>query len=178
MITQAGARPSSIRRSIRRSIASASLNGTAIVMSATACGMPQPVRQRLQVEAVADLVVLDADRDHHVVVVAVIGTEDLHDRVAAGGRAGDANRVHRRLGARVDVAPFRQPPAPSQLLPDDDRVLGRCGEMRAEPDPVGDRLRDRRHGRAPAPSSRSRCGSRGSSLPSTSHTCAPLPRER
>ena len=42
MITQAGGRPSSKSRSMRRSIAGASLNGTAIVRSATLCGMPAP----------------------------------------------------------------------------------------------------------------------------------------
>ena len=42
MITQAGSRPSAARRSIRRSIASASLKGTAIVRSTTACGIPAP----------------------------------------------------------------------------------------------------------------------------------------
>ena len=42
MITQAGGRPSASSRSIRCSIASMSLNGTAIVMSTTACGMPAP----------------------------------------------------------------------------------------------------------------------------------------
>ena len=42
MITQAGLRPSLSRRSMRRSIAPALLNGTAIVMSTMACGMPAP----------------------------------------------------------------------------------------------------------------------------------------
>ena len=42
MITQAGLRPSASRRSMRRSIAPASLNGTATVMSTVACGMPAP----------------------------------------------------------------------------------------------------------------------------------------
>ncbi len=56
---------------------------------------------------VADLVVLDADRDHHAVVVTVVGAEDLHDRVAAREGARDPDRVHRRLGAGVHVAPLR-----------------------------------------------------------------------
>ena len=42
MITQAGRRPSAASRSIRRSIAAASLNGTTTVMSTTACGIPAP----------------------------------------------------------------------------------------------------------------------------------------
>ena len=104
------------------------------------------VGQRGEVVAVADLVVVDADRDHHVVVVAVVGAEDLHDRVAAGVGARDADRVHRRLGAGVDVAPLRQPPAARELLGDDDRVLGRRGEVGAELDPLRHGLRDGRVG--------------------------------
>jgi hypothetical protein len=42
MITQAGGRPSSVSSTIRRSIASASLNGTATVIRATESGMPAP----------------------------------------------------------------------------------------------------------------------------------------
>ena len=102
------------------------------------------VGQRLEVEAVADLVVLDADRDHHAVVVAVVGAEDLHDRVALRVRAGDPDRVHRRLRAGVRVAPARQVPAALELLADDDRVLGRRGEVRAERVALRDRLADRR----------------------------------
>ena len=104
------------------------------------------VGQRLEVEAVADLVVVDADRDHHAVVVAVVGAEDLHDRLALRVRAGDPDRVHRRLGAGVRVAPARQVPAAGQLLADDDRVLGRGGEVRAERVALGDRLADGRVG--------------------------------
>ena len=85
---------------MRRSIAGASLNGTGIVRSATAWGTGA-VRKRLVVVAVADPVVLDADRDHHVVVVAVVGAEDLDDRVAPRGRARDPDRVHGRLGAEL-----------------------------------------------------------------------------
>ncbi len=101
------------------------------------------VGQRLEVEAVADLVVLDADRDHHAVVVPVVGAEDLHDRVALRVGAGDPDRVHRRLGAGVRVAPARQAPAARELLADDDRVLGRRGEVRAQRVALGDRLADR-----------------------------------
>jgi len=42
MITHAGGRPSAIRRSILRSIAGASLNGTGTVRSAAARGIPAP----------------------------------------------------------------------------------------------------------------------------------------
>ena len=69
------------------------------------------VGERGEVVAVADLVVLDADRDHHRVVVAVVGAEDLHHGVAARVGARDPDRVHRRLGAGVGVAPARQVPA-------------------------------------------------------------------
>ena len=103
---------------------------------------PEPVGDRLQVEAVADRVVVDTERDHHVVVMAVVGAEDLHDRVATGDAPGDPDRVHRRLRAGVDVAPVLEPPATGELLADDDRILGRRGEVRPEPDPVGDGLRD------------------------------------
>ena len=123
---------------------------------------PPSVRQRLEVVAEADAVVRDADRDHHVVVVAVVGAEDLDDRVAAGRRAGDPDRVHRRLGARVRVAPPRQAPAARELLGHDDSVLGRA---RRSASPAGSAPRSpcRSPGaRGPAPSSRSRCGSRAS----------------
>ena len=82
---------------MRRSIASASLNGTGDGEVDDRLRDAGAVGQRLEVDAVADLVVLDADRDHHAVVVAVVGAEDLHDRVALRVRAGDPDRVHRRL---------------------------------------------------------------------------------
>ena len=104
------------------------------------------VRQRREVLVVADLVVLDADRDHHAVVVAVVGAEDLHDRLAAGRAAGDADRVHRGLGARVGEAPLGQPPAAGKLVADDDRVLGRRREVRAGGVALLDRGTDRRVG--------------------------------
>ena len=106
--------------------------------------MPAAVGQRGEVLAVADLVVLDADRDHHAVVMAVVGAEDLHDRVAAGVAARDPDRVHGRLGAGVRVAPLREAPAPRQLLADDDGVLGRGGEVRPLRVALADRAADRR----------------------------------
>ena len=42
MITQAGLRPSSIKRSIRASVAPASLNGTGTVICTTDSGIPPP----------------------------------------------------------------------------------------------------------------------------------------
>ena len=97
-------------------------------------------------EPVADPVVGDPDGDHHAVVVAVVGAEDLHDRVAPRVAASDADRVHRRLGARVGEAPLREPEAARQLLADCDRVLGWNGEVRAEPDARFDRGGNRRVG--------------------------------
>ena len=69
------------------------------------------------------------DRDHHRVVVAVVGALDLEDHVAAGGAAGEVDGVHRRLGSRVGEAPLGQPEAPGQLLGDRDRAGG--GEVGA-----------------------------------------------
>ncbi len=96
--------------------------------------------------AIGHVVLGEADRDHHVVVVAVVRPEDLEDRVAAGDRSGQADGVHRRLGPRVEEPPLREAEAPLELLRDDDRVLGRRGEVRAERHPVRDRLGDLRVG--------------------------------
>ena len=106
------------------------------------------VRERGVLVAAADAIVRNADRDHHRVVVAVVGTEDLEDRVATGMCARDPNRVHRRLRARVREAPLRQAPPARELLGDEDRIVGRHGEVRAEPHPFLDRLRDRGMGMA------------------------------
>ena len=92
----------------------------------------------------ADLVVLDPDGDHHRVVVAVVGAEDLHHRVALGVGARDADRVHRRLRAGVRVAPAMDVPAARELLAHHDGVLGRRGEVRAADVALADRLADRR----------------------------------
>ena len=102
------------------------------------------VGQRLEVLAVADPVVLDPDGDHHGVVMAVVGAEDLHHGVALRVRARDPDRVHRRLRAGVRVAPAREVPAPLQLLRDHDGVLGRGGEVRAERVALVERRADRR----------------------------------
>ena len=67
-------------------------------------------------------------------MVAVIGAEDLDDRVAAGEGAGDADGIHRRLGTGVDVAPLRKPEAADQLLADDDGVFDRRRKVRAASD--------------------------------------------
>ena len=92
----------------------------------------------------ADRGVLDADRDHHRVVMAVVRAEDLEHDVAAGERARDPDRVHRRLRPRVRVPPRRQAEAPRELLGDDDRVLRRRREVRPQRDPLADGGNDRR----------------------------------
>ena len=160
MITQAGRRPSAASRSIRRSIALGVVERHGDGQVDDGLRDPGAVRQRGEVVPVADLVVLDADRDHHRVVVAVVGAEDLHDRLAAGQPARDADRVHRRLRAGVRVPPLRQAEAPGQLLGDGDPVLGRRREVRAERGPLADGRGRPPGARAPASSSRSRCGSR------------------
>src|SRR3954467_14753650 len=62
--------------------------------------------------------------------MTVVGAEDLDDGVAAGEGARNANGVHCRLGAGVDIAPLRQPEPSDQLFTDDDRVLNRRREVR------------------------------------------------
>ncbi len=91
----------------------------------------EPVGDRVRVRAVAHLGRRRLDGDHHGVVVAVVGALDLHDHVAAGEPAREVDRVHRGLGAGVREAPVREAPAAAQLLGDDDRALGRRGEVRA-----------------------------------------------
>ena len=90
------------------------------------------------------------DRDHHRVVVAVVGALDLEDRVAAGGAAGEVDGVHRRLGAGVVEAPLGQAEAARQLLGDGDRAVGRGGEVGPFVDPRLDRGADGRVGVADA----------------------------
>ena len=51
-------------------------------------------------------------------MVAVVAALDLDDPVPTGGPLGDADGVHRRLGARVGEAPHRQPVAVGQQLGD------------------------------------------------------------
>src|ERR1019366_6715741 len=84
--------------------------------------------------AVTDAFVLNADRDHHRVVMAVVGAEDLADRLAPRIAARDPDRVHRRLRARVDLAPPLEAPAALQYLGDDHAILSRAREVRAERD--------------------------------------------
>ena len=91
----------------------------------------EAVGDRGGVLAVAHLVRRRLDRDHHGVVVAVVGALDLDDHVAPGEAAREVDGVHRRLGAGVGEAPVGEAPAAAQLLGDDDRALGRRREVRA-----------------------------------------------
>ena len=63
-------------------------------------------------------------------MVAVVRAFDLHDVVAAGRGARDADRAHRRLGARVGEANLLEVEAPAELLGEQHGVLGRCREVR------------------------------------------------
>ncbi len=73
----------------------------------------------------------------------MVGAEDLHDRLAAGQRTRDPDRVHRRLRARVDKAPARQREALGKRLGDDHRVFGDRREMRSQLGAIAQRLHDR-----------------------------------
>ena len=91
------------------------------------------VADRLVVVARTDLApVGDAQADHDVVVMAVVGAEDLHHLVAAGEGAGDADGVHGGFGAGVHEAPLGQLEVLGQVLGHDDGVFGRQGELGAE----------------------------------------------
>ena len=104
------------------------------------------VGQGAVVLAITNRGVVDTDRNHHVVVVAVIRAEDLDDRVAARGGTGDANCIHRGLRARVRIAPLRQAPTALQLLGDDNRILGRGSKVGALRHALGNSFRDQRMG--------------------------------
>ena len=82
--------------------------------------------------------------EHHLVVVAVVRALDLHDVVATGRRARDADRAHRRLGARVREAHLLELEAPAQLFGEEHHVLGRCREVRARLRRARDRFDDLR----------------------------------
>ena len=140
--------------------ASASLKGTARVSSVHRVGDAAAVGDADRVVAGAERLQRRVDRDHHGVVVAVVGALDLEDHVAAGGAASEVDGVHRRLGAGVGEAPLRQAEAALQLGGDGDRAVGRGGEVGAFVDPRLDRGADRRGWRGRCTSPRSRCGSR------------------
>ncbi len=99
----------------------------------------------------ADVARVGGDRDLDRVVVAVIAPLDLDDQVPAGDGAHQVDGVHGRLGARVGESPLRQAEPAAQFLGHDHRVLGRLGEVRAEPGLRADRLD---HGRVRVPGQR------------------------
>ena len=87
------------------STAAASLNGTTIVVSQSAFGMPLEVgcvvyQDLPSCDLVADTehVGLGDHGEQQRVVVAVVGALHLDDLVPAGGGARHTERVHRRLG--------------------------------------------------------------------------------
>ena len=100
------------------------------------------------------------DREHHRVVVAVVRALDLDDVVAAGRGARDADRAHRRFGARVREAHLLELEAPAQLLGEQHRVLGRRREVRAGASRARRSPRRSSGARGRRPCSRSRRGSR------------------
>ena len=94
----------------------------------------------------AELVLIAVHRHHDGVVVTVVAALDLDDEVATGDGPHEVDGVHRRLGAGVAEPPARQPEAAGQLLGDDDGVLGRLGEVSAQPHTPLDRFDDGRVG--------------------------------
>ena len=87
-----GSRPAGAHRA-PRSTASRSFQGTTIVSAACAAVTPGRRRDALRRQAGAGL-------GEQPVDVAVVGAGELDDRLAAGGGAREADRAHRRLGAR------------------------------------------------------------------------------
>ena len=89
--------------------------------------------------------VVRPDADQRVVVDAVVLALELHDLLAAGVGAGDAHRVHRRLGARHGQARHVDPAG--QLADELDRpdlVLARQAEADAAAHPLVDVVVDPR----------------------------------
>ena len=71
-----------------------SLKGSTIVVAATACRDAGAARDRQRRDARARL-------DQQAVAVTVVRAGELHDEVAAGRGARQADRAHRGLGART-----------------------------------------------------------------------------
>ena len=135
---------------------SRSLNGTTCVWPRRYCGMPSDIGSDAGCFAPAHQVGVRHDGEHHRVVVTVVRAFDLHDVVATGRGARDADRAHRRFGARVREAHLLEVEAPAQLLGEQHGVFGRHREVRAG---VGSRARSPRRSsgaRGRRPSSRSR----------------------
>ena len=84
------------------------------------------------------------DGEHHRVVMPVVRAFDLHDVVATGRGARDADRAHRRFGARVGEANLLEIEAPAQLFGEQHGVFGGHREVRSGFDRAHDRLADLR----------------------------------
>ena len=132
------------RSSSMRPRAAASLNGTTWVCRATSGGDAKRHRRRGRRVAPAHRVGVRDDREHHRVVVTVVRALDLDDVVATGRGPGDADGVHRRLGAGVAEAHFVEVEAPAELFRERDRGLGRDREVRSGAGGPFDRLDDLR----------------------------------
>ena len=126
---------SSPRSSSSADSTSRSLNGTTCVYSAITAGMPVRHRRRGRRLAPAHQVGVRHDREHHRVVVPVVRALDLHDVLATGRGAGDADRAHRRLGAGVAeahrVAPGSAGTAPRRRATVDSVGAAKCVPVRA-----------------------------------------------
>ena len=85
-------------------------------------------------------------RDHHRVVVAVVGPLDLDDLIATGDGPHEVNGIHGCLRAGVVEPPQRHVEAARELARHDDRVVGGLGEVRALCDPALHGLDDGRVG--------------------------------
>ena len=110
---------------------SGSLYGITVVSARIALVMPGRAGHRPRRVRRAGLVDRRLHRDHHLVVVAVVAALDLDDLVPARRPLGDADGVHRRLGAGVGEAPHRQPVAVAEQLGDLGVELARRDEQRA-----------------------------------------------
>jgi hypothetical protein len=84
------------------------------------------------------------DREQDRVVVPVIRALHLHEKVAACRGAGDADRVHRRLGARVHEAHLLELEPLADRLGQRDGGLRGDGEVDALVGDLADRLDDLR----------------------------------
>ncbi len=140
--------PSSLLRT--DSSASASLKGTDARQLGERARVAGAVGDRVGVVAVPELLQLRVDRDHHRVVVAVVGPLDLEDHVATGGAPRQVDRGHGRLGAGVGEPPLGKAEAAAELLGDHDRAVGGGREVGAQVDPRLDGRAHRRVGVADA----------------------------
>ena len=92
---------------------------------------PERHRRRGRLVAAAHEIGIGDDREHHRVVVTVVGPFDLDDVVAPGGGARHADRAHRRFGAGIREANLLELEPATQFLGQQHRVFGRSGEVRA-----------------------------------------------